>query len=82
MSKSYKFSFCSKFSGKDASATRWLKSFKHELEDFEEDGKVPPHIFIKYFDLLLSEDAADWAEANPEVSRLIETENPTTETVD
>jgi len=77
-----KFNFCGKFTGKDVSASRWLKSFNHELEDFKIDDTVPPKTFMRYFDLLMSDDAADWLETNPDASRLIEVDPPTSDTVD
>ena len=83
MAKVPDFKFCGKFSGK-TSAARWLKSFNHELECCKDEttGRVPPGKYLSYLDLLMTEDAADWAEENPDAAKHLATDAPTQDTVD
>ena len=76
------FTFCGCFTGKGAmSGARWLKKLDHELNPFKEDGSIPPERFIDSVKLLLSDDAADWAETNPDAARLLGEEKPTPKSV-
>ena len=76
------FNFCGRYTGKEMSASRWLKLFDHELSEFRgEDGLVPPATYLRYLDLLLSGEAAEWVESNPEAVRLMATQSPTQATV-
>ncbi len=54
-----KFNFYRKFIGKDILASRWLKSFNYELEDFKINDTIPLKTFIRYFNLLISNNAAN-----------------------
>ena len=64
------------------SAARWIKSFEHELSDFrDENGMIPPSTYLRYLDLLLLGEAAEWVESNPEAVRLMATQDPTQATV-
>ena len=47
----------------------------------DEDGYIPPNKYLLYLDLLLIEDAAEWAETNAEGSRLLSRDEPTQENV-
>lgn len=81
--KPHKFSFCGKFTGKDVSATHWPKAFSHELEDFQDaEGNIPPKTYLKYLDLLLIDNAADWLETNADASRLMESVSPSQDTIE
>lgn len=76
------FAFCGKFTGKTISAARWLKAYDRELTPRRESGQLTPESYLEDLDLLLAEDAAEWAESNSEAIRLLNTENPTQATVD
>ena len=77
-----KFSFCGCFSGKDTiSAARWLKKLEFELAPFKQDGSMPPRKFLESVDLLLTDDAAEWAETCPDAVRLLADENPTAQSM-
>ena len=76
------FNFCSRYTGKEMSAFRWLKSFEHELAVCRDaQGQIPPATYLYYLDLLLHGEAAEWVESNPEAVRLMATPNPTQDTV-
>ena len=76
------FTFCGCFDGKGTiSAARWLLKLEHELTQYRENGIIPPDRFINSVNLLLTDDAAEWAETNLDAARLLEDEDPTTESV-
>ena len=76
------FTFCGRYTGKEMSAARWIKSFEYELSDFrDEHGVIPPATYLQYLDLLLLGEAAEWVESNPEAVRLMATQDPTQATV-
>ena len=76
------FTFCGRYTGKEMSAARWIKSFEYELSDFrDESGMIPPATYLRYLDLLLLGEAADWVESNPEAVRLMAIHDPTQATV-
>ena len=76
------FAFCGRYTGKDMSASRWIKSFKYEMSEFRgEDGRIPPTKYLHYLDLLLLGEAAEWVKSNPEAVRLMTTPDPTDSTV-
>ena len=82
-SRTPSFSFCGRYTSKEVSASRWLKSFEHELSEFRNaEGLIPPSTYLHYLDLLLLGEAAEWIESNPEAVRLMATPNPTQATVD
>lgn len=73
MSKRPTFAFCGTFSGKEgSSASRWLKKFEYELSYYKDNtGTIPTHIYLDQLDMLLTDDAADWAESHPDAARLL-----------
>ena len=76
------FTLCGRYTGKEMSAARWIKSFEHELSGFRrENGMIPPATYLRYLDLLLLGEAAEWVESNPEAVRLMATPDPTQATV-
>ena len=75
------FKFCGFFSGKDISAAKWLKKLDWELEGYSIDGIIPPHRYTQALDLLLTEDAAAWAESHPQAVSILASANPTQESV-
>ena len=76
------FTFCGCFSGKGAiSAARWLKKLEHELNPYKENGVIPPGRYMDSINLLLTDDAAEWAETNAEAAGLLSQEDPTPESV-
>ncbi|MCJ1464755.1 hypothetical protein MMC07_003368 [Pseudocyphellaria aurata] len=76
------FTFCGCFDGKgNISAARWLLKLEHELAQYQTNGIIPPDRFIDSINLLLTNDAAEWAETNPDAARLLGEEEPTTESV-
>ena len=75
------FKFCGFFSGKDISAAKWLKKLDWELEGYAANGIIPPHRYIQALDLLLTEDAAAWAESHLQAISILASPNPTTESV-
>ena len=59
------FTFCGCFGGKGTiSVARWLLKLEHELTQYRENGTIPPDRFINSINLLLTDDAAEWAETN------------------
>ena len=76
------FAFCGTFSGNDSiSAVRWLRKFEHEIVGYRVNGTVPPDKYLSSVDMLLMDDAAEWAESYPEAIRLLKDPNPTQESV-
>ena len=76
------YAFCGTFSGKD-SATRWLRKLEHELSGYKQaDGLIPPDKYLDAFNMLLTDDAGDWADSHPDAIRLLNSEEPTKATVD
>ena len=75
------FNFCGCFSGKgNISAARWLKKLEYELTPHRVDGTVPPSKLLECINLLLTDEAAEWAETNPDAARLLGDEKRTAET--
>ena len=70
------FKFCGTFSGKEAAASKWLKRLNWELKGYAVNGAVPPHRFIQALDLLLTEEAAVWAESHPQAAAIIAAQAP------
>ena len=68
------FKLCGRFNGKESAAC-WLKRFEYEL------GDAPPAQYLQLIDILLTGDAAAWAESDGEASELLNTETPTADTV-
>jgi hypothetical protein len=76
------FSICGSFSGKGAlSASRWLKRFEWEIQAYAVGGVVPSARYLSTLDLLLTDEAADWAETNPDVINLLLDPAPTELTI-
>lgn len=76
------FSFCGNFSGKEGiSAARWLKRLEWEFEPSVYQGNIPPKDFLKSVDLLLTEEAAAWADTSEEVSSLLSLGHPSVQDV-
>ena len=77
------FAFCGTFSGASVPASRWLPKFNHEMKGYRtSDGTVPPDIYLESLSILLTDDAADWAENHLDAVRLLAVENPTQQIVD
>ena len=59
-----------------------IKSFEHDHSvSRDEQGLIPPATYLRYIDLLLLGEAAEWVESNPEAVRLMATPDPTQATV-
>lgn len=72
------FSFCGTFSGTGTvSAARWLKRLDHEFSGYKIDGVVKPFTYLDSLNMLLTDDAAEWAESHPDAIRLLAIEDPT-----
>ena len=66
------FTICGQFSGTTDSASKWLKKFDLEMEDYrDEDGRFPPTKYLGTLDALLTGEASDWSESHPEAIRLL-----------
>ena len=67
-----KFTFCGTFSGKDnISAARWIRKLEFELGPFKVNGAIPAQPLLSSIDLLLTDEAAKWAETNPDAVRIL-----------
>ena len=75
------FKFCGYYNGKDMPAVKWLKKLDWELEGYMVDGKIPPHRYIQAFELLLTEDAAAWAETHPQAVSILNSDDPSEKSV-
>lgn len=77
------FRLCGQFNGKDGqSAARWLKKFEWEMAGYADSyGVIPASKYLQAVDILLTEDAAFWAEMDPEVSAILTTASPSQNTV-
>jgi len=75
------FKFCGFFNGKDIAATKWLKKLDWELEGYAVSGAVPPHRFTQAIDLLLTEEAAAWAETHPQAIDILAASEPSQDDV-
>lgn len=72
------FSFCGTFSGAgNVSAARWIKRLEHELSGYKVNGVINPSTYLDSLNMLLTDDAAEWAESHPEAIRLLAIEEPT-----
>lgn len=69
------------FSGKDISAAKWLKKLDWELEGYNIDDQVPPLRVTKALELLLTEDAVEWAESHPQAVTILASESPSADDV-
>lgn len=77
------FAFCGPFPGQmNISANRWFRKFDYEMSGFCIDGRIPADKYLSFLNMLLTEDAAEWADSYPDAIRLLEDPNPTQETVD
>lgn len=70
------FKLCGYYNGRDMPAAKWLKKLDWELEGYAVDRKVPPHRFIQAFELLLTEDASNWAETHPQAVEILAKDDP------
>ena len=61
------FTFCGHFSGTGLSAARWLAKLDYELETYEVNGVIPSKKYLKFANLLLTDEAVEWAESNSNV---------------
>ena len=57
------FAMCGTFSGTTGiSASRWLIKFNHEMKGYRtENGSIPADTYLESLNMLLTDDAADWA---------------------
>lgn len=69
------FAFCGTFSGKDTA--RWIKKLEFELGPQKIDGIIPAQRLLTSVDLLLTDEAAKWAETNPDAVRILASPEPT-----
>ena len=78
------FTICGTFSGTaGVPASRWLNKFNLEMRGYRTgDGSIPADIYLESLNVLLTDDAADWAESHPDAARLLTEPNPTQATVD
>ena len=78
------FAICGTFSGTTGiSASRWLIKFNHEMKGYRaEDGSIAPDTYLESLNMLLTDDAADWAESHPDAVRLLAEPDPSQATVD
>lgn len=78
------FAFCGTFCGtKGVAASKWLKKFEHEMAGYKNNpGTIPPKLYLDSLDMLLTDDANDWAESHPEASRLLALDEPDQAAVD
>ena len=77
------FAFYGTFSGKDnTSAAKWIKRLEFELTQYQdENGVIPAQKFLSFVDLLLSDEAAEWAEIDQDAVKLLTDPDPTAQTV-
>ena len=66
----------------NVTGARWLKMFEHDIRSLKRNHVFPPARYLHYLDMLLADEAADWADGTPEVSELLNTDQPTQETVE
>ena len=78
------FAICGTFSGTNGvPASRWLVKYNHEMKGYKtEDGSIPADTYLEFLNVLLTDDAADWAESHPDAVRLLNEPEPTQATVD
>lgn len=73
-----RFTFCDIFSGQDnISAARWIRKLEFELGPFKVNGAIPAQRLLTSKDLLLTDEAAKWAEINPDALRILASSEPT-----
>ena len=65
------FTFCGHFTGIGLPAARWLAKLDYELEIYEVNEVVPPKKYLKFANLLLTDEAAEWTESNPDVITIL-----------
>ena len=46
------------------------------------DGTIPPKVYLDSLDMLLTDDASQWAESHPDAIRLLAEDEPNQATVD
>ena len=64
------------------SGARWLKKLGHELSGYKTANEaIPADTYLNSLNMLLVEEAADWAESHPEAIRLLNEPSPTQDTV-
>ncbi len=61
---------------------QWLAKLDYELETYEVDGVVPPKKYLRFANLLLTDEAAEWAESNPDVISTVTNPTPDQAAVD
>ena len=76
------FGFCGTFSGKGQSAHRWLMSFEHEMAGYKQNNTIPADLYLNSLNMLLIDDAEDWAESHPDAIELLKEDTSTQQTVD
>ena len=77
------FALCGTFSGTSIPASRWLIKFNHEMKGYrDQEGVIPPDTYLESLNMLLTDDAAEWAESHPDAIRLLAEPNPTAATVE
>lgn len=86
MVDAHSFPFCGSFSGSGSiSAAKWIKKLEYELKSYQHTygdyGNIQPKKLLESVDLLLIGNAAEWAITNFDASRLLNEENPTSESV-
>lgn len=77
------FAFCGTFSGLTIPAARWLTKFNHEMKGYRlPDGTIDPGLYLESLNMLLTDDASDWAESYPDAIRILADPDPTQEMVE
>ena len=72
-----RLTFCGNFSGKDnIPAARWIRKLEFELGPFKINDAIPAQRLLTSIDLLIDE-AAKWAETNPDLVRILASPEPT-----
>ena len=79
------FGLCGPFNGRDGqSASRWLKKFDWEMAGYVTEINTIPRTtkYLQTLDILLTENAAYWAETDSDIVTLLTEANHTQITVD
>ena len=78
------FVICGTFLGTTGvSASCWFIKFNHEMRGYrDEDGTISADTYLESLNVLLTDDAADWAESHPDAIRLLAEPEPTQATME
>jgi len=77
------YAFYRTFSRKNStSAPRWLRKLKHELSGYKTNNGIPADRYLDALNILLTNDAKEWAKSYPKAVRLLTTPTLTKDTID